>query len=95
MVENGHILSYFCENCVLILDLFKFFEILLETVTNFFSFPGLPKPRPHMLLGIIVRVTKPEPKSKLPKEIADSSPEMVIPTKKKKKKKDKRKVSDT
>ena len=50
---------------------------------------GLPKPRPHMLLGIIIRV-KP---AQVSKEIlpVDSSPEVVI--KRKKKKKDKKKVT--
>ena len=54
--------------------------------------PGLPKPRPHMLLGIIVRVKTSTKKQKIP-DMIDSSPEMVVaPAKKKKKKKDKKKV---
>ncbi|XP_047145708.1 PHD finger protein 3 isoform X1 [Hydra vulgaris] len=50
--------------------------------------PGLPNPRPHMLLGIIVRV-----KSQIAKELpSDSSPEVFI--KRKKKKKDKKKEKE-
>lgn len=53
--------------------------------------PGLPKPRPHMLLGIIVRV-KSAKKKHSDTVSADSSPEMV--PKKKKKKKERKKEKE-
>lgn len=49
--------------------------------------PGLPKPRPHMLVGIIVRL-KSKKKADTITSI-DSSPEIAVPKKKKKKKKEK------